>query len=240
MANALSETHANGTPHGAPRSEKIRIYHIDDDGSVLKTLARICSREQDLDVVGAQTCAELALPDIFERKPDVVVTDLRMAKMSGIDCARHLRKLLPNLKILLLTGYADQTNIVDAFRVGVNGYLVKPVSTTTLPDAIRKVFEGNPVISDYALSVLIQSFQNITRRSVSDRLSARECEVMGMIMMGKRDKEIAQELNLTLATVHTHTRRIYAKLDVHNWKEAVNVYLGKGDERVLGSPQVAP
>ena len=176
--------------------------------------------------LGCHTSAEAALKEIPTKKPDVILMDIFLGGMSGIECVRRLKAIDPGLTIVMLTAYEDDELLFQALKAGANGYLVKPTSPAELLEAIAEVHRGGAPMSSNIARRVIESFHQTAKSSTeSEMLSKREREVLGYLAKGYQYKEISEHLSISFDTVHTHIRNIYTKLQVRSKMEAVTKYL---------------
>ena len=167
-----------------------------------------------------------ALRDLPTVKPDVVVMDIQMPGMSGIECTFRLKELIPETPILILTVSADPQTVFRALEAGADGYLLKRSRPEQLEAAIRDVLTGGaPMTSEIARRVVASFRQRATRRDDAARLTPREEEVLQLLAKGFANKEIADKMSVSYETVRDHLRNIYEKLHVHSRTEAVTRYL---------------
>jgi DNA-binding NarL/FixJ family response regulator len=170
------------------------------------------------------TCAtyKRGLTSIPKHKPDVVLMGIHLpGRATGITCTTQLKALLPNVKIIVLTVYKDQNNIIQAFKAGVCGYLLKPSRRTEILKAIKEVQCGGAPMTGEIARTLVESFQQPLPKQPETSLSARETEVLIHVAEGLGNKEIAKQLVISAETIRNHLRHIYRKLHVRCRAEAV-------------------
>jgi DNA-binding NarL/FixJ family response regulator len=200
----------------------ITVSIVEDDGEARKLLAGWIKRAEGLRCVGEHGSAEIALTALPEEKPSVVLMDINLPGMNGVECVRRLKPALPTTQFVMLTVYEDADHIFNALAAGATGYLLKQTPRMELLAALQDVNRGgSPMASNIARRV-VQSFQQ-TASAVksSEELSAREQEVLNLLARGFLYKEIAESLNISVATVNTYIRRIYEKLHVRSRSQAV-------------------
>lgn len=206
----------------------IRVSIIEDDAPARDILARWIRRAEGFQCVGEHGTAESALDGLPREKPDVVLADINLPGLNGIECVRRLKPLLPQTQFVMLTVYEDADHIFDALKAGASGYLLKQTPRTELLAALKQVHAGgSPMTSNIARKV-VQSFQQPIATPATDavELSAREREVLDLLARGYLYKEIADALGISLPTVNTYIRRIYEKLHVRSRAQAVARYAG--------------
>jgi len=213
-------------------TDSIRVALVEDDEWVRENLAREIGKAAGFACVGRYPTAEAGLAAIPALSPDVVVLDINLPGIDGIECLRQLRALCPDSRFLMLTVYEESEKIFEALRAGANGYLLKRSSLAEVLDAIRQGNEGGaPMSSAIALRV-VQYFNRLGEGvPVPEQLSRREGEVLELLARGAANKEIADRLALSVETVRMNVKHIYAKLHVHSRSEAVSKYLRRRDFR---------
>lgn len=204
----------------------IRLAIVEDDAVIRRSLSRIVDEAQGLRCLAACASGEEALKRLPFLEPDVVLMDINLPQMSGIECVRRLRELLPKTHVLMLTVYEDSDSIFRALRAGACGYLLKRSEPEQLLDAIRDVLHGgSPMTSQIARKVVQAFHASDEAKDLSLKLTQREAEILDYLAKGYANKEIADRLNVTVPTVRSHLRSIYDKLHVHSRTEAVAKYL---------------
>ncbi len=213
---------ASDKAHTEKKTKTVAI--VEDDAEVRQSLALVLDRAPDIRCVGFAT-AEDALREIPGIRPRILLMDVNLPGMSGVECVRKLAPLVPGTLILMLTVHDDTDTIFDALSAGASGYLLKPVRTTELLSAIRDVQAGGaPMTSNIARKV-VQSFKKpLPREADFEMLSPREREILDLLAQGYIYKEIADQLGIAYRTVHTHIERTYAKLHVRSRAQAVAKY----------------
>ena len=166
-----------------------------------------------------------ALDRLPEERPDAVIMDVRLPDISGIDCTNKFKTILPDLPIIILTGFPDGRNFFRALMEGAQGFLVKPITAQEFLTAIDDVLKGKFAFSNQVVPFLIQIVQQVRQVAEGHCLTAREEEVLACLFEGMQDKEIASTLGIGTATVHTHMHRLFEKLRVHSRKDIIAKYL---------------
>jgi DNA-binding NarL/FixJ family response regulator len=176
--------------------------------------------------------AENALQEIPKSKSEVVLMDINLPGINGVECARRLKPQLPGTQIIMLTVYQNTEHIFNALAAGATGYMLKQTPPAELLAAIKEVHGGGSPMSSHIARKIVSSFQHIASSSAeSQSLSPREAEVLDLLAKGFLYKEIAEQMKVSYATVHTHIRHIYEKLHVRSRTEAVAKHLGLGRSR---------
>ena len=208
----------------------ITVSIVDDDAKLRQSIATFVDGSPGFKCVSHYGSAEAALKGLPADKPDVVLMDINMGEMSGIECVERLKAHSPDMQILMLTVYEDTEKIFRALAAGANGYLLKRSSPTKLLAAIREVHAGgSPMTSSIARKV-VASFQKHTPATDAageraGQLSPREQAVLDGLAKGWTYKQLASELDISIDTIRTYIRRIYEKLHVQSRTEAVAKYL---------------
>lgn len=200
---------------------------VEDSDQVRATLARLINRADGFTCLAQYPSAEAAIEALPKERPNVVLMDINLPGMNGVECVRRLKQLVPELQIIMLTVYEDTENIFNALAAGATGYLLKRTSTPELLAAIREVQRGGSPMTTHIARKVVQSFQRTGPAPQStENLSPREQEVLDHLAQGFLYKEIADKLGVSYETVHTYIRRIYEKLQVRTRTEAVAKFLG--------------
>jgi len=210
----------------------INVAIVEDDSKLRATLERYLTAQPGFRCVSAYPNAEAALAGIPQVRPDVVLMDINLPGMSGIECVARLRQALPALKIIMLTVFEEGEQVFKALSAGAFGYLVKSIRPAKILEAIREVHAGGSPMSGNIARKVVQSFQAMAAAqaaasSETDSLSMRELDVLQALSKGHTYKQIAADLGISLGTVRTYIQRIYEKLHVHSHAEAVMKYARK-------------
>lgn len=207
-------------------SDPIRVALVEDDARLRISLAEFISRSPGFVCTGSFPDAESALQGIVAAAPQVILVDIELPGMSGVDCVPRLRELLPDAGIVMLTVYDNSDNIFRSLENGASGYLLKRTRPDELLRSIQDVHNGGAPMNSHIARLVVQSFH---RRGTSPRpaenLTPREEEVLRLVARGMINKEIAEELGITLETVRQHLKNTYAKLHVRSRTEAAMKYV---------------
>src|SRR5580658_5372107 len=203
----------------------ITVSIVEDNEKLRGTLARVLNRADGFRCVSQYPSAEDALKGLPEAKPDVVLMDINLPGINGVECVRQLKKIAPQILIIMLTVYEDTDNIVDALTAGASGYLLKRTTGPELLDAIREVHRGGSPMTTHIARKVVQSLQKNAPAQPAENLSEREQQVLDLLSKGLMYKEIADKLQISYETVHTYIRRTYEKLRVRTRTEAVAKFL---------------
>lgn len=203
----------------------ITISLVEDNHQLRGTLARLLDGAEDFRCISQYASAEDALAGLPKDKPDVVLMDINLPGMNGVECVRRLKQIAPEIAAVMLTAYEDTENIFNALAAGATGYLLKRAPRAELLDAIREVRRGGSPMTTHIARKVVQSFQRESLAApTGEALSAREQE-WHHLSQGFLYKEIAEKMGISYETVHTYIRRIYEKLQVRTRTEAVAKFL---------------
>jgi len=203
----------------------IAVSIVEDNEKLRTTLARVLNRADDFKCVSQYGSAEDALKDLPQVKPEVVLMDINLPGINGVECVRQLKKAMPSIQVMMLTVYEDTENIFDALAAGASGYMLKRTSSRELLEAIKEVHRGGSPMTAHIARKVVQSFQKNAPAQPAENLSEREQQVLDLLSQGLMYKEIAEKLAISYETVHTYIRRIYEKLQVRTRTEAVAKFL---------------
>src|SRR3954447_24656596 len=204
----------------------ITVSLVDDEKLLRGSIATFVNGSPGFRCVSAYSTAAEALKGLPQDKPDVVLMDINLGGMNGIECVEHLKRLVPTMQIIMLTVYEDTDQIFRALAAGAAGYLLKRSSPTKLLQAIREVHGGGSPMSSSIARKVVASFQKSNQMSDKQaHLSPREEMVLSCLAKGLTYKEIADQLAISIDTIRTYLRRIYEKLHVQSRTEAVAKYL---------------
>ncbi len=204
----------------------ITVSIVEDNDKLRGTLARVLNRAEGFRCVSDYGNAEDALKDLPNVKPEVVLMDINLPGMNGVECVRQLKQVLPTVQVMMLSVYEDTDNIFNALAVGANGYLLKRTPQAQLLEAICDVHRGGSPMTTHIARKVVQSFQRSQASAAqTDSLSEREQQVLELLSQGLIYKEISEKLGISYETVHTYIRRVYEKLQVRTRTEAVAKFL---------------
>ena len=205
----------------------VRVAIVEDDGPLRASLCGILHRGEGCHCVGAFASAEEGLREIPRLVPEVVLMDINLPGMNGVECVRRLSVLIPEASILMLTVHQDSDSIFESLAAGASGYLLKPVRAAELLAAVNDVYAGGaPMTSSIARKVVSSFKRQGADTEESKQLSPREREVLDLLVKGYSYKEVAAQMQVSYSTVHTHVEHIYDKLHVCSRGQAVARYLG--------------
>ena len=204
----------------------IKVAIIEDARGTRESLKELISRATGMSCAGAYANAEDAIEEIPTAGPDVVLVDINLPGMSGVQCVSHLKQRQPKLQLLILTTYEESDLIFDSLRAGAAGYLLKNMRPAEIIQAVEQVHAGGSPMSMNIARKVVTYFQN-GRQPSSDveKLTKREQEILSLLAKGYLYKEIADQLSISLSTVRAHLHTVYEKLHVHSRTQAVVKYL---------------
>ncbi|HQH18875.1 MAG TPA: response regulator transcription factor [Bacteroidales bacterium] len=209
---------------------KIKVLLVDDHDIVILGLKALLSRNRDIDIVAVTNDGEETLKKVEELEPDVVVLDIDLPKISGIEVTEKITQLYPNTKVLLHTSFADEEHIVAGFEAGASGYIPKSFKKEQLLEAIRTVHKGEKYIKGNVSELFINNYfkakktEEITENS-QETLTKREIEILRCITDGHSNQVTAEKLNISVRTVEAHKHNIMNKLKIFNTADLVKYAL---------------
>ncbi|MGH2457702.1 MAG: response regulator [Chloroflexota bacterium] len=210
---------------------KIRVLLADDHAVLRAGLRALLAGEPDMEVVGEAKDGEDAVAQARERRPDVVVMDIAMPRLNGLEAIQRLRALGLPCKVLVLTMHSEEQYLLQVLRAGGAGYVLKASADTELMEAIRTVYRGEPFLYPSATALLLKDYRGRVggdERDHFDDLSDREREVLSLTAAGYTNQEIADKLIISAKTVDTYRSRIMEKLNLHHRSELVTFALRHG------------
>jgi len=200
---------------------------VEDQPTILDQQQRLLQSFRQIELLGSARDGERALELVQALRPDVVLLDLGLPDIDGIEVTRRIKASTPEVEILIFTIFDEEDRVLRAVRAGASGYLLKGTPAQRVVDAICEVHDGGSVIQPRLARRLLMHFQNV-RGEDAPRLTPRETEILTLIAKGLSNRTAAETLGLSRATVRTHLEHIYAKLDVSNRTEAVTEAIRRG------------
>lgn len=219
-------------------ARKIRVVVCEDQPQILKNQLKILQDSPEVEVIGTALSGEAALELLEKKQPDVLLQDLGLPRMTGIEVTREVKRKWPAVEVLIFTIFDEEEKVIDAVKAGASGYLLKGASSERLIEAIREVKAGGSIIQPNLARRLLRHFHvpetdakpppGYREEAPMRPLTEREIEILRLIGKGLSNNEAAGVLGLSRATVRTHLEHIYDKLEVTNRVEAVTEGLRKG------------
>jgi len=204
----------------------IRVALVEDNDDLRVSMKSLLRRSPRVRVVADYADAESALSDISRHKPDVVLMDIKLPKMDGVECVKLLKGLLPTVLIIMLTIHDDNDSLFNSILAGADGFLLKDTVPSRLVEAIEEVRNGGSPMTPQIARRIVQRFRKSDVVPASmENLTPREQEVLEQLALGSRYKEISDKLGISLDGIRFHIRGVYNKLHVHSRTEAVLKYL---------------
>ena len=211
---------------------KIRVLVTDDHAIVRDGICALLALTADVEAVGQATNGREALEMVAELAPDIVLMDIVMPLMDGLEATRRINKRFPETKVIVLTQYEDREYVLNAIESGASGFISKAAASSELTSAIRSVYQGDSFLSPSIARLLVEDYRQIARvgrsKDTSDQLTDREREVLKLLAEGYSTHEIARMLVISPKTVERHKTNLMAKLDLHNRLELFKYALRKG------------
>jgi DNA-binding NarL/FixJ family response regulator len=213
-------------------ADPIRVLIADDHALFRRGLEMVLQDEADIDIVGQASDGAEAVANARDTLPDIVLMDIRMPKISGIEAARAMKEVAPTSKIVILTISDEEEDLFEAIRAGASGYLLKDIPLDEVAAAVRSVYGGQSLINPSMAGKLLTEFAALAKRDETaervqhvqaPKLTEREMEVLRLVARGLNNRDIAKELFISENTVKNHVRNILEKLQIHSRMEAVMI-----------------
>jgi two-component system, NarL family, response regulator DegU len=213
--------------------ERTRVYVVEDQPQLLKNLVKVLNTFEELEVVGTSQDGEEAVEDIVLVRPQLVLLDLELPGLNGIQVTQRVKRRAPEVEILILTSFEDEQKVYEAIQVGASGYLVKRVGPEKIRSGIREVMDGGTVLEPIIARKFWNYFQSIQAKPPEKKenpwgLTPTEFEVLGYVAKGLSNAEVGQVMTMERRTVRTHLSHIYRKMGVNSHVEAVVLALRAG------------
>lgn len=197
----------------------IRIVLVEDDLTIVEGYTFLLNNDGSCEVINAYQSVESCLVELENDSPDVILLDIKLPGINGVDAVPIIKAKFPSVKIIMLTVFENKEMIFNALTNGASGYLSKNTSSQRILESIKEVHEGGGVMSTSVARMVIESFQ----KNPNTPLTKRETQILEMIAEGKSRPRIAEQLFIDLETVKTHIKNIYFKLNVHSREEAIKI-----------------
>jgi len=211
---------------------KIRVLVTDDHAIVRDGICALLALTGDIEAVGEATNGREALEMVGKLSPDIVLMDIVMPLMDGLEATRRIHKEFPETKVIILTQYEDREYVIPVIEAGASGFISKAVAASELTSAIRSVYHGDSYLSPSITRLLVEDYREIAKagksKDTSEQLTDREREILKLLAEGHSTREIAQILVISPKTVERHKTNLMAKLDIHNRLDLFKYALRKG------------
>lgn len=217
----------------------IKVAIVEDNRGIRESWAKLINQSPGFECVCVCTSGEEALKNIPLDRPDVVLMDINLPGLSGIECTAQLKERMPGVQILIVTVHADNDRVFAALQAGASGYLLKRTTPAELLEAIADVMRGGAPMTGEIARKVIASFRRAAPMALVDaHLTRREEDILSLLAQGYANKEIADRLAVSFDTVRTHLRHIYEKMHVRSRTEATSKYLRSTETATVGAPLV--
>jgi two-component system, NarL family, response regulator NreC len=211
---------------------KIRVLVTDDHAIVRDGICALLALTPDIEAVGVATNGREALETVAQLSPDIVLMDIVMPIMDGLEATRRIRKQFPQTKVIVLTQYEDREYVLPVIEAGASGFMSKIAASSELTSAIRSVYRGDSFLSPSIARLLVDDYRQLARegkgKDTFEELTPREREILKLLVEGRSTPEIARMLVISPKTVERHKTNLMAKLDIHNRLDLFKYALRKG------------
>ena len=208
--------------------QKIKIMVVDDHAILRDGIRALVGLHDDLKIVGEASDGREAIEKVHKLAPDVVIMDIAIPGMDGLEVTRRIKKKNPNIQVLVLTQHDNKEYVLSAIKAGAAGYMPKKAMSSELISAIRAVHGGDSYLYPSAAVELMDDYRDQAKTEPYDRLTAREIEILTLTANGHTSRQIAEMLFISLRTVQGYRAKIMEKLDIHNRDELIKYALSKG------------
>ncbi|MBN2725096.1 MAG: response regulator transcription factor [Deltaproteobacteria bacterium] len=213
--------------------KRIRVLLVEDEPEISRQQQRLLAKSESIEICAVASCGLDGVRYAAEFMPDVILLDLGLPDIDGIEVTRRVKSEFPEMEIIIFTIFDEETRVIEAIRAGAAGYLLKGMSSNKMIEAILEVNSGGSVIQPHLARSILRHFRSvpdvgIDREVVKSPLTPREEEILKYIAKGLSNREVAGIISVSMATVRTHLEHIYSKLDVTNRTEAVTEGYKKG------------
>lgn len=206
---------------------RIKVSIVEDEGIIRSGIVELLDSTEEFECLGDYPHAEAVLDDISKNIPDIIIMDIQLPGMSGIECIVKLKRKYPEIQFLMFTIYEDSDHVYEAIKAGASGYLLKSACNRNILNALTELYHGGSPMNAQIARKLVSAFQKQTlqpKLTADYYISPRESEVLNLLAKGFLYKEIADQLFISVGTVKQHIHKIYDKLHVQNRTEALNKY----------------
>ena len=202
--------------------EDVNVMIVEDDEQIREGLLHVLNECSGWRCVGSFESGEAALEEVEALAPNIILMDIGLPGMNGIECLRQVKQLLPNVSVVMLTVFEDDDRVFDSIAAGADGYLLKKTPPSKIVDSLRDLQNGGAPMSNQIARRVLELFRKSPRRDDTQMLSKRETEILDQLVKGYTHKQIAEALFISPETVRGHLKKIYEKLHVHSKTEAVS------------------
>jgi DNA-binding NarL/FixJ family response regulator len=199
----------------------IKVMLFDDNSKILDSMCMLLDTHEGFDVCGAYSNVLNCLEEVKIKNPDIVLMDVDMPGLNGLEGLKLLTKKYPDLPVLMLTSFDDEQKVYSALRNGARGYLLKSMPPDTIVNSIKEAYAGGVPMSDRVANKVLDYFRKASRGNVDYHLTDRELDVLRLLVNGSSYQQVADELSISYETVRTHIKHLYTKLGVATLAEAV-------------------
>lgn len=206
--------------------DPVKVSIVEDIPELRDGLVNLLQGDERFEAVSSHNDAESAIDPIITMQPDIVVMDINLPGMNGIDCLRKLKKVCPDTQFIMFTIYEDDEHLFDALEAGASGYILKKTSQQKILDSLEELHSGGAPMSTSIARKVINRFKEPKAKDTLN-ITEREKEILVLLGKGLLYKEIAEQLHITTGTVKQHLHKVYEKLHVQNRTEAINKFEGK-------------
>ncbi len=209
---------------------KIKILLADDHAMFREGIRALLQSYEDMEIVGEATDGRVCLEKVAQLAPDIVLMDIAMPNMGGLEATRRIHKDFPSVKVLVLTQYQDSEYVLSMLRVGAKGFIAKTATASELANAIRAIYRGESYLFPSAATAVLESYLSVVdgEKTEYERLTEREREVLQLVAEGRTNQEIADKLFISIKTVLRHRTSIMEKLGFHNRTELIKYAISIG------------
>ncbi len=208
--------------------QKLKVLIVDDHTIIREGIRVLLGSHEDIEVVGEACDGQEAIDKARELSPDIIIMDISMPGIDGLEATRRIAKNNPQSKILILTQHDNREYLLSAVKAGVVGYMPKRALASELVSAIRTIYRGGSFLYPSATAALIEDYLHQAKEEPYDQLTAREREVLKLVAEGRTTREIAARLFITPKTVVGHRMKIMSKLNIHNRTDLIKFAMHKG------------
>jgi DNA-binding NarL/FixJ family response regulator len=207
--------------------EQISVSIVEDMPDVRQKVKHIIDDSEEFVCLSTYANAESAVDELPKLRPDIVLMDINLPGMSGIECIKKIKKKCPEMQFMMFTIYENSEQVYEALAAGASGYLLKKTPSEKILEALKELHEGGAPMSTHIARKVISFFQKENKTNDNSQLSNREKQVLALLSKGFLYKEISNQLFISTGTVRQHIHKIYDKLHVQNRMEAINKFYGR-------------